>query len=184
MKQTVVVALLATLAFAACGHPPKPSAPPPAPVAPATPPPAPPPSREAAPAAVVDDYVRLKAMSSEEIDRMGLLGEIHFDYDKADLREGDRAVLSKNAEVLKKFDFLKVTVEGHCDERGTVEYNLALGERRAKAAYDYVVSLGVPADRLKTVSYGKEVQVCNDANEACWQRNRRAKFTVTGKTSR
>jgi peptidoglycan-associated lipoprotein len=185
MKQTVVVvALLATLAFAACGHPPPPSPPPPPPVAPATPPPAPPPTREAAPAAVVDEYARLKAMASDEIERLGLLGEIHFDYNKADLREGDRAVLSKNAEVLKKFDFLKVTVEGHCDERGTVEYNLALGERRAKAAYDYVVSLGVPADRLKTVSYGKEVQVCNDANEACWQRNRRAKFTVTGKTSR
>lgn len=185
MKQTVlVVALLATLPFAACGKKPAPAAPPPAPVAPATPPPAPPPAREAAPAAVVDEYARLKAMASDEIERLGLLGEIHFDYDKADLREGDRAVLSKNAEVLKKFDFLKVTVEGHCDERGTVEYNLALGERRAKAAYEYVVSLGVPADRLKTVSYGKEVQVCNDANEACWQRNRRAKFTVTGKTSR
>jgi peptidoglycan-associated lipoprotein len=171
MKQTVVVvALLATLPFAACGHPPKPAPPPP------------PPQTVAPP--VVDEYARLKAMASDEIDRMGLLGEIHFDYDKADLREGDRAVLSKNAEVLKKFDFLKVTVEGHCDERGTVEYNLALGERRSKAAYDYVVSLGVPADRLKTVSYGKEIQVCNDANEACWQRNRRAKFTVTGKTGR
>jgi peptidoglycan-associated lipoprotein len=93
-------------------------------------------------------------------------------------------VLNKDAEVLKRFDFLKVTVEGHCDERGTVEYNLALGERRARAAYDYLVSLGVPADRLKTVSYGKEIQVCNDANEACWQRNRRAKLTVTGKTAR
>ena len=185
MKQTVVVvALLATLALAACGHPPPPAPPPPPPVAPATPPPAPPPTTQAAAAPVVDEYNRVKAMASDEIDRMGLLGEIHFDYDKADLREGDRAVLSKNAEVLKKFDFLKVTVEGHCDERGTVEYNLALGERRAKVAYDYVVSLGVPADRLKTVSYGKEIQVCNDANEACWQRNRRAKFTVTGKTSR
>ncbi len=180
MKQSVlVVALLTTLAFAACGGKPKPVAPPPPPVAPATPP-----TTQAAPAAVVDEYARLKAMPSDEIERLGLLGEIHFDYNKADLREADRAVLSKNAEVLKKFDFLKVTVEGHCDERGTVEYNLALGERRAKAAYDYVVSLGVPADRLKTVSYGKEVQVCNDANEACWQRNRRAKFTVTGKTSR
>jgi peptidoglycan-associated lipoprotein len=185
MKQTVLaVALLATLTFAACGKTPPPAPPPPAPVAPATPPPAPPPSRETAPPPVVDEYARLKAMASDEIDRMGLLGEIHFDLDKADLREGDRAVLSKNADVLKKFDFLKVTIEGHCDERGTVEYNLALGERRAKAAYDYVVSLGVPVDRLKTVSYGKEIQVCNDANEACWQRNRRAKFTVTGKTSR
>jgi peptidoglycan-associated lipoprotein len=133
---------------------------------------------------VADEYARIKAMPTDEIDRMGLLAEIHFDYDKADLREGDRAVLGKNADVLKRLDFLKVTIEGHCDERGTVEYNLALGERRAKAAYDYVVSLGVPADRLKTVSYGKEVQVCNEANEGCWRRNRRAKFTVTGKTTR
>ncbi len=133
---------------------------------------------------MADEYARLKGMATDEIDRMGLLAEIHFDLDKSDIREGDRAILSKNAEVLKKFDFLRVTIEGHCDERGTVEYNLALGERRAKAAYDYVVSLGVPADRLKTVSYGKEIQVCNEANEGCWQRNRRAKFTVTGKTAR
>jgi peptidoglycan-associated lipoprotein len=121
-------------------------------------------------------------MSADEIDRMGLLADIHFDYDKSDLREGDRSILNKNAEVLKKFDFIRVTVEGHCDERGSVEYNLALGERRAKAAYDYLVSLGVAADRLKTVSYGKEVQVCSESNESCWSRNRRDKFTVTGKT--
>ncbi len=74
-------------------------------------------------------------------------------------------------------------MEGHCDERGTVEYNLALGERRARAAYDYLVSLGVPADRLKTVSYGKEVPVCTESTEDCWARNRRARFTVTGKTA-
>ena len=73
-------------------------------------------------------------------------------------------------------------MEGHCDERGTVEYNLALGERRAKAAYDYLVSLGVAAGHMKTVSYGKEVPVCTQATEECWQRNRRAHFTVTGKT--
>jgi peptidoglycan-associated lipoprotein len=144
----------------ACGKPKPPAPPPPPPpVAPATPPPAPPPTTQPAPQ--VDEYARLKAMSADEIDRMGLLADIHFDYDKSDLREGDRSILNKNAEVLKKFDFIRVTVEGHCDERGSVEYNLALGERRAKAAYDYLVSLGVAADRLKTVSYGK--------------------FTVTGK---
>jgi peptidoglycan-associated lipoprotein len=130
----------------------------------------------------VDEYARIRAMGADEIERMGLLAEIHFDFDKSDIREGDRAVLSKNADTLKKYDFLRVTVEGHCDERGTVEYNLALGERRAKAARDYLVSLGVPAERLKTVSYGKEVPVCQESNETCWQRNRRAHFTVTGKT--
>jgi len=131
---------------------------------------------------VVDEYAKLKATPADEIDRMGLLAEIHFDYDKSDIREGDRQILGKNADVLKRFDFLKVTVEGHCDERGTVDYNLALGERRAKAAHDYLVSLGVPADRLKTVSYGKEVPLCTQSNEECWARNRRAHFTVTGKT--
>jgi peptidoglycan-associated lipoprotein len=130
-----------------------------------------------------DEYAKLKQMAADEIDRMGLLADIHFDYDKADIREGDRAILSKNADVLKRFDFLKVTVEGHCDERGSVEYNLALGERRAKVAYDYLVSLGVPADRLKTVSYGKEVPLCQQHSEDCWSRNRRDRFTVTGKTT-
>jgi peptidoglycan-associated lipoprotein len=131
---------------------------------------------------VVDEYARLRAMSAEEIEKSGLLAEVYFDFDKADVRDADRAVLSKNAEALKRFDFLRVTVEGHCDERGTVEYNLALGERRAKAAYDYLVSLGVPVERLKTVSYGKEVPACLQSTEDCWQKNRRAHFTVTGKT--
>jgi peptidoglycan-associated lipoprotein len=121
-------------------------------------------------------------MAAEEIDRMNLLGLVHFELDKSDIREGDKAVLARNAETLKKYDFLRVTVEGHCDERGTVEYNLALGERRAKAVYDYLVSLGVAADRLKTVSYGKEMPLCGESNEGCWAQNRRAKSTVTGKT--
>ena len=88
-------------------------------------------------------------------------------------------MLTKNAEVLKKFDFIRVTVEGHADERGSVEYNLALGERRSKAAFDYVVSLGVPADRLRTVSYGKEVPLCSEKSENCWARNRRGHFTIS-----
>jgi peptidoglycan-associated lipoprotein len=182
MRKTALLALLA-VALGACHHNPPPAPPAPPPAAPATPPPAPPPAPAPEPPQV-DEYARLKAMAVDEIDRMNLLGLIYFDYDKADIREGDKAVLAKNAEVLKKFDFLRVTVEGHCDERGTVEYNLALGERRAKATYDYLVSLGVPADRLKTVSYGKEIPLCSDSNEACWSRNRRAKSTVTGKTTR
>lgn len=185
MRQTVLaVALAGLVALPACHHRPKGPPPPPAtppPAAPATPPPAPepPPSRELAP--VEDEYSRMKKMATDEIERMGLLPEIHFDYDRADIREADRAILSKNADALKRFDFLRVTVEGHADERGTVEYNLALGERRAKAAQDYLVSLGVPADRLKTVSYGKEVPLCQQSTEDCWARNRRAHFTVTGK---
>jgi peptidoglycan-associated lipoprotein len=183
MRHTaIILALTAAVSFAACGKKtPPPAPPPPPPVAPEPPPPAPPPPKpEVKPQ--VDEYARLKAMASDEIDRLGLLQEIYFDLDKADIREADRAALSKNAETLKRFDFLKVTVEGHCDERGTVDYNLALGERRARAAYDYLVSLGVPADRLRTVSYGKEIPVCTESNEDCWQRNRRAKLTVSGKT--
>jgi peptidoglycan-associated lipoprotein len=179
----LVLALGALAAVTACGkktQPPPPMAPPP--VAPEPPPPAPPPAPRQEVAPQVDEYARLKAMSAEEIEKSGLLGEIYFEFDRADIRDADRGTLQKNADALKRFDFLRVTVEGHCDERGTVEYNLALGERRARAAYDYLVSLGVPADRLKTVSYGKEVPVCQASTEDCWQKNRRGHFTVTGKT--
>jgi peptidoglycan-associated lipoprotein len=169
MKKAALVLLTVAIVVsaAACGK------------KPVTEPPPPPPRAEVAP--VVDEYARIKAMSAEEIEKSGLLAEVYFDYDKAEIREQDRAILAKDAETLKRFDFLRVTVEGHCDERGAVDYNLALGDRRAKAAYDYLVSLGVPADRLKVVSYGKEVPVCTQSNEECWQKNRRAHFTVTGK---
>ena len=181
-KAALLVLALGTLAaVTACGKP-KPAPPmAPPPVAPEPPPPAPPPARQEV-APQVDEYARLKAMSAEEIEKSGLLGEIYFEFDRADIRDADRGTLQKNADALKRFDFLRITVEGHCDERGTVEYNLALGEKRARAAYDYLVSLGVPADRLKTVSYGKEVPVCQASTEECWQKNRRAHFTVTGKT--
>jgi peptidoglycan-associated lipoprotein len=185
MRQTVLaVALAGLIALPACHHGGRikggpPPLPPPA--APATPPPAPepPPSREVAP--VPDEYGRIKSMATDEIERMGLLSEIHFDFDRVDIREADRQILAKNADALKRFDFLRVTVEGHADERGTVEYNLALGERRSKAAIDYLTSLGVPADRLKSVSYGKEVPLCQQSTEDCWARNRRDHFAVTGK---
>jgi peptidoglycan-associated lipoprotein len=176
---TLVLALLAAVALAGCGKtpPPPPPAPPPAP----TPPP-PAPTPEPTPIPQPSEYDRIKAMSIDDIERLKLLEEIHFDFDKSDIREADRAILEKNAATLKKFDYLKVTIEGHCDERGTVEYNLALGERRAAAAHEYLISLGVPAERLKTVSYGKEVPLCRESTEECWARNRRDHFTVTGKT--
>jgi len=186
MRRTSLALLLVmAVGLPACHHRPKAAPPPPPPAAPpaapATPPPAPPPpAPEAGP--LVDEYERLRQTSSDEIEKMGLLADIHFDLDKAELREGDRQILSRNADALKKFDFLRITVEGHCDERGSVEYNLALGERRAKAAYDYLSSLGVAADRMKTVSYGKEVPLCQDSTEECWARNRRDHFAVTGKT--
>jgi len=181
MKQwTLVLALLAAVGLVACGGNPPPAAPPPPPPPAPTPPP-PAPTPEPTPIPQPSEYDRIKMMSIDEIERAGLFEEIHFDYDKADILEGDRASLEKNAATLKKFDYLRITIEGHCDERGTVEYNLALGERRAKAAFDYLASLGVPVDRMKTVSYGKEVPLCSESNEDCWQRNRRGHFTVTGK---
>jgi peptidoglycan-associated lipoprotein len=184
MRQSrLLSAALVAVALVACG---KKQAPPPPPTqprsTPATPPPAPP-SQRGDVVAQTSDYDKIKAAPIDDIERMGLLQEIHFDLDRADLRDADKSVLSKNADTLKRLDFLRITVEGHCDDRGTVEYNLALGERRAKGAYDYLVSLGVPADRLKTVSYGKEIPLCRDASEDCWARNRRDHFTVTGKTN-
>jgi len=130
------------------------------------------------------EYDRIKKMDSAEIDKLGLLQDIHFDFDKSDLRDEDRQILAKNADNLKKFDFIKITVEGHCDEKGSVEYNLALGEHRARAAFDYLASLGVPAERMKTVSYGKEVPLCTDHTDECAARNRRAHFPITSKVTR
>src|SRR2546425_6792236 len=102
--------------------------------------------------------------------------DAYFDYDKADIRPDTRAALSKTAEFLKNYPRFKVTIEGHCDERGSTEYNLALGDRRATAVKQYLVSLGVSADRLSTVSFGKEKPFCNESNESCWQQNRRGHF--------
>ncbi len=90
-------------------------------------------------------------------------------------------MLQGNAEVLKKYPSWQVTIEGHCDERGTAEYNLALGERRAVSARTYLVSLGIPADRIKTVSYGKEFPFDPGHDESAWSKNRRAHFVVTAK---
>jgi peptidoglycan-associated lipoprotein len=181
MKEAAVILAVAGLvAVTGCGKKTRPPAPA---VAPTSPPPAPPLADDAH-AAEQDEYARLKGMSAEEIDRLGLLGEVQFDYDKADIRADARPVLAKNAEVLRRFDFLGVTIEGHCDERGTVEYNLALGQRRAHATNDYLVSLGVAASRLHTTSYGKESPVCSESTEECWARNRRARFKVTGTAGR
>jgi len=101
-----------------------------------------------------------------------------FDFDSYVLRDDARAALDADAKLLRDNADVAITVEGHCDERGTVEYNQALGEKRANAARDYLVAAGVPAARIQTVSYGKERPFCNDSNEACWQQNRRANPVV------
>lgn len=102
--------------------------------------------------------------------------DAYFDYNKADIRPDAREALSKTADFLKNYPQIKATIEGHCDERGSTEYNLALGQRRADAAKQYLVSLGISADRLNTVSYGKEKPFCMESNETCWQQNRRGHF--------
>src|SRR6202020_1688649 len=105
---------------------------------------------------------------------------VFFDTDLSNIREDGRGTLSKQAEWLKKYSNYPITIEGKCDERGTREYNLALGERRANAVKEYLVSQGVSAGRLETISYGKERPICTDSNEACWAQNRRGVSTITG----
>ncbi|HME12499.1 MAG TPA: peptidoglycan-associated lipoprotein Pal, partial [Candidatus Acidoferrum sp.] len=102
--------------------------------------------------------------------------DAYFDLDKADIRPDAREALSHDAEFLRNYPQLKVTIEGHCDERGSTEYNLALGDRRAAAVKQYLVSQGISADRLSTVSFGKEKPFCFESNEDCWQKNRRGHF--------
>jgi peptidoglycan-associated lipoprotein len=110
------------------------------------------------------------------------VADAFFDYDKSDIRDDARAALTKDADALKAifadFPDATITIEGHCDERGSAEYNLALGDRRATAAKDFLTQLGVPADKLKTISYGKERPQCTDHTEECWQKNRRAHFST------
>ncbi len=108
--------------------------------------------------------------------------DAYFDYDKTDVRSDARDTLTRNAAALKAiltdFPNASIVIEGHCDERGSAEYNLGLGDRRASAAKEFLQGLGVPADRLKTISYGKERPQCTEQNESCWQKNRRVHFVA------
>ena len=102
--------------------------------------------------------------------------DAYFDFNKADVRADARTALAKTADFLRNYPQIRVTIEGHCDERGSTEYNLALGDRRASAVKQYLVSLGISGDRISTVSFGKEKPFCTQGNEACWQQNRRGHF--------
>jgi peptidoglycan-associated lipoprotein len=111
-----------------------------------------------------------------------MLSDIYFDYDKSEVRDDARATLNKNGEALKSIFAAHpngiVTVEGHCDERGSAEYNLGLGDRRSTAVKEYLVNLGLPGDKIKVISYGNEKPTCTEANESCYQKNRRAHFSA------
>jgi len=123
----------------------------------------------------------LAAGDLESINKNSPFKPVFFALDSSDVDAQGQQALNGDAEILKKYPTWTITIEGHCDERGTAEYNLALGERRALAAKTYLVSLGIPADRLRTVSYGKEFPFDPGHDEAAWSKNRRAHFVVTSK---
>jgi len=117
----------------------------------------------------------------EEINLEAPLQMIHFDYDKYFIRDDAKPVLEANADWLKKYDTVIILIEGHCDERGTEEYNLALGEKRAQSTLDYLASLGISAGKIRTISYGKSLPLDPGHNEISWQKNRRAQFLIIRK---
>ena len=191
MKQrrtVVAVAMIALLMVSACGGKKKP------PVARPLPPPPPtstggskvpgPPEPVREPVAVPSEPIGSDTLSSTDIDTLNKnspFQPVFFAYDQDDIDTAGQQALNNNAELMKKYPTWIVTIEGHADERGTAEYNLALGERRALSARNYLVSLGIPADRLRTVSYGKEFPFEPGHDETSWSKNRRAHFVVTSK---
>jgi peptidoglycan-associated lipoprotein len=189
LRQLVpVIALTAAVAVAACHKkvaPPPPAPPPPPPTAaaappPPQPPPPPPPARAAAPPALTEDQI-FANKSLAELNAEKPLGDVYFDLDESAIRDDAKAPLQRNADWLKRWTSTQITVEGHADERGSAEYNLALGSRRADSVKQYLVSLGVQAGRITVVSKGKEQPVCMEHGESCWQQNRRGHFLITAK---
>jgi peptidoglycan-associated lipoprotein len=181
---TLALCLITVLAVSACGKkkPVTPAPPPPAAATkPENPPPPPPPPAATPETHVPTDEEIFSKMSLEELNAKKPLGDAYFSLDSSELSEDARGALQKDADWMKKWTSTKVTVEGHCDSRGTSEYNLALGERRSTAVKSYLASLGIGADRVMTVSKGKEQPVCSDANESCWKQNRRGHFIITAK---
>jgi peptidoglycan-associated lipoprotein len=178
--------LILVLGVAACGKkqaaltPPPPRMPtaptaPPAPVAPPAP---------AAPAATPRNMSEDEMFAQKSVAQLNdehVLGDVYFDLDNAAIKDEGRSALSTNATYLKRWPSVRITVEGHCDERGTAEYNLGLGERRANAVKAYLAELGVTGDRVVIVSKGKESPFCTEHNESCWQQNRRGHFIITAK---
>lgn len=185
---TVCAALVLLAGVSACAKktPPvaRPTSPPPATPTTANRPPAPP-QPVAEPQPVPPEPVAaedtLASRDIDDINRNSPFQPVFYGFDAAELDAAGQQVLDANAEILRKYPTWVITTEGHADERGTAEYNLALGERRALAARNYLVSLGIPADRLRTVSYGKEFPFDPGHDEAAWSKNRRAHFVVTSK---
>jgi peptidoglycan-associated lipoprotein len=189
MNRTLMAVAVACLAVSLACHKNKPPVarpmPPPNPntgAAPSRPPAPPEPVPE--PTLVPPEPVPSDAISSASLDdlnRNSPLKPVFFELDSSELNPAAQKALDENAALLKRYPTWSITIEGHCDERGTAEYNLALGERRAAAARAYLVSLGVPSDRLRTVSYGKEFPFDPGHDEAAFAKNRRAHFVITSK---
>ena len=180
--------LCSALTVAACGKktppavtptPPPVAAPAPEPTRPA-PPPAPTPAPAPAPRALTEDEIFEKA-TVDELNKQGVLADAFFALDSVELNQESRGTIQKNSEYMKRRMSTKIMVEGHADSRGTNEYNLALAERRAGAVRDYLVGLGIAADRITIVSKGEEAPFCTEESESCWQQNRRGHFLFTAK---
>lgn len=188
-KALTVLVLLLTMTVAACAKKKPPVArpmPPPAisdpqPAPPTVPPEPPKPVNEPVmvPAMPTEDTIGSKSI--DDLNRDSPLQPLYFPLDSSDVSPEGQVVMQANAATLKKYPTWQITIEGHSDERGTAEYNLALGERRALSARSYLVSLGVPADKVKTVSYGKEFPFDAGHDESAWSKNRRAHFVITAK---
>jgi peptidoglycan-associated lipoprotein len=179
----IVLGIAIVVAAAGCHKnvpAPAPAPPPPAAPAPPPPPPPPPPPTPAPPPPLTEEQIFAKK-TLEEVNKEHPLEDVFFDYDKYEIRGDSTGALQKDADWMKKWTSTQVTIEGHCDPRGSSEYNLGLGSRRANAVKDYLVNLGVPAGRLTVVSKGKEQPWCSEQNEACYQQDRRGHFVITAK---
>ena len=185
----VAVLVLLSLVAAGCGKKKVVAVPAPPPVV-ATPPGVAPPRPPAPPQRVEESLPvpqeplsedSIANRSLDDLNRDSPFRPVYFPLDSSDLDDQGRMVASANAAILKRYPTWVLTIEGHCDERGTAEYNLALGERRAVAVKTYLVSLGIPQDRLRTVSYGKEFPFDPGHDEPAWSKNRRAHFVITSK---
>jgi peptidoglycan-associated lipoprotein len=180
--------ILLAVFVVACGPkkvPPPPPPPPEPPAAPAPPPPPPPPpapkpTPPPPPAPLTEDELFARK-TLDQLNGEMPLGDVTFDYDQSAVRDDQRGILQKNADWMRRWTTTRVSVEGHADARGTNEYNLALGDRRATAVKAYMVSLGIAADRLVVVSKGEDAPVCTEMTEACYDRNRRGHFVIVAK---
>ncbi len=187
LTQSIVLVVVLAVTAGACAKkkvapPPPASAPPPAveTTRPAPPPAPPPPPPAPQPAPPTEDELFSKT-TLEELNAQKPLADVFFAYDAVEITEEGRASLQKNLQWLNRWTSTKLMVEGHADSRGTNEYNLALAERRADAVRDYLISLGLAADRVTIVSKGEEQPFCTEEAEACWQQNRRGHFIITSK---